>query len=145
MGNDSGFIIWNLTQDLSGNPNDNTELMICDYIEPSDIPVPEPSEDKMTCSISGKSEIKCGYYRTYSAVFYNSYGDVIEGIVPYWELIPPMGHEHYYNTVLIEDKVKVTVADNESCIGDTITLKLTNSDKTAVETKFDIQVVSAFG
>lgn len=30
-----GFLVWNLVQDQSGQPNDNLELGICDYLAPS--------------------------------------------------------------------------------------------------------------
>ena len=56
------------------NPNkDNQELRICDYIDTSSPLPPSPSEPDETtdlrCVISGNTNLKNGYRRTYTATF----------------------------------------------------------------------------
>lgn len=141
MNDNIGFIVWNLEQDQSGETDDNTELMICNYVDPVTPPTPPSPSQSMTCKITGNSNIKCGYSRTYTPMFYDVGGSVIEGIVAYWTLDKPVGHESYYTVSYTDNKIKISVSDNECIIGDMLTLHLTNSDRNIVESTFEITVV----
>lgn len=62
-----------VTQDVNREGRDRPDLGICDYIEPSTLIPPTPSEpDKttdLTATISGNNELKVGFSRTYTVTF----------------------------------------------------------------------------
>lgn len=65
------------------NPNkDNQELRICDYIDPSSPLPPTPPEPDETTDlsavISGNTNLKNGYRRTYSVQFIDNDGSVVD-------------------------------------------------------------------
>lgn len=65
------------------NPNkDNQELRICDYIDPSSPLPPQPSISDETTDlsavISGNTNLKNGYRRTYSVQFIDNDGSVVD-------------------------------------------------------------------
>lgn len=65
------------------NPNkDNQELRICDYIDPSSpLPPTPPEPDETTdlrCMISGNTNLKNGYRRTYTVTFSDKDGNAVD-------------------------------------------------------------------
>ena len=61
---------------------DNQELRICDYIDPSSPLPPTPSEPDETtdlrCVISGNTNLKNGYRRSYSVTFTDTNGNAVD-------------------------------------------------------------------
>lgn len=65
------------------NPNnDNQELKICDYIDPSTPLPPTPSEPDETTDLSAtittNGVLKVGFYRTYTVNFTDENGDIVD-------------------------------------------------------------------
>ena len=89
------------------NPDkDNQELRICDYIDPS-FPLPptssEPDETTdLRCVISGNTNLKNGYRRTYTVTFTDKDGNPVD-----WQDV------NYKWNVKSDFDVKQTISDNK--------------------------------
>ena len=89
------------------NPNkDNQELRICDYIDPSSPlpPNPQPPDETtdLRCVISGNTNLKNGYRRSYTVTFSNKEGNSVE-----WQKV------NYQWNVVSDFDVKQTMSENE--------------------------------
>lgn len=92
------------------NPNkDNQELRICDYIDPSSpLPPTPPEPDETTdlrCLISGNTNLKNGYRRTYTATFTDKDGSPVD-----WQNV------NYHWNVKSDFDVKQTISDNKTTV-----------------------------
>lgn len=71
-----------VTQDVRREDKDRPDLGICDYIDPSPPLPPTPSEPNETTDlsavISGNTNLKNGYRRTYSVQFIDNDGSVVD-------------------------------------------------------------------
>lgn len=124
---DGGFIELVLVSDTD-LPNDNLELMICDYISP-DSPALPPTPSTLKCEIKGRMDIKIGgSTRTYEAVFYNS-DDVIDNtITPIWELQYNPLYSDYITFEQNGNLINISCLDCEDLISEKIVLKLKDKD-----------------
>lgn len=98
------------------NPNkDNQELRICDYIDPSFPlpPTPQPPNETtdLRCVISGNTNLKNGYSRSYTVTFSDKDGKTID-----WQEV------NYQWNVVAEFEVEQTIVNNK------ITVKVKNED-----------------
>lgn len=98
------------------NPNmDNQELRICDYIDPSSPLPPQPSTPNETtdlrCTISGNTNLRNGYNRTYTMTFTDKDGNAVDwNIVNYrWNIVSDF--EVTQNTH--ENKIDLFVDDED--------------------------------
>lgn len=105
---------------------DNQELRICDYIDPSSPLPPTPSEPNETtdlrCVISGNTNLKNGYRRTYSVMF----ADMDENSVD-WQKV------NYQWKVVSDFEVKQTIVDNK------ITVSV--NDENLIGGSFFVQII----
>ena len=89
------------------NPNkDNQELRICDYIDPSSPlpPTPHPPDETtdLKCVISGNTNLKNGYRRSYTVTFTDSDENAVD-----WKNV-----DYKWKVVSVFD-VKQTIVDNK--------------------------------
>ena len=124
------------------NPNkDNQELRICDYIDPSSPLPPTPSEPDETtdlrCVISGNTNLKNGYARTYTAVLKDKDGNEIvwDNILYTWKIISDFPIEQ----TITDNKIKLKVND-ESLIDSSFLLQLITIKKGLVISEILITV-----
>ena len=92
------------------NPNkDNQELRICDYIDPSSpLPPTPPEPDETTdlrCVISGNTNLKNGYRRSYTATFTDKDGNSVD-----WKNVD------YKWKVVSDFDIKQTINDNKIAV-----------------------------
>lgn len=109
------------------NPNrDNQELRICDYIDPSSPLPPTPSKPNETtdlrCVISGNTNLKNGYRRTYTATFTDKDGNSVD-----WQEV------NYRWNIQSDFDVKQTINDNK------ITVSV--NDENLIGGSFFIQII----
>lgn len=97
--------------------DDGTQVWICDYVEITPLP-PTPSEpDEMTdlrCVISGNTNLKNGYRRTYTATFSDKDGNPVDwqDVDYQWNVVSDFEVKHTINN----NKMTVSVND-ENLIG----------------------------
>ena len=109
------------------NPNkDNQELRICDYINPSSPLPPTPSEPDETtdlrCMISGNTNLKNGYRRTYAVTFTDKDESAVD-----WQNV------NYQWNVKSDFEVKQTIVDNK------ITISI--NDENHIGGSFFVQII----
>ena len=104
-----------VTQDVRREDKDRPDLGICDYIDPSSPIPPTPSEPNETtdlrCVISGNTNLKNGYSRSYTVTFTDTDGNSID-----WKEV------NYQWNVAAEFEVEQTIVYNK------ITIKVKNED-----------------
>lgn len=122
------------------NPNkDNQELRICDYIDPSSPLPPTPSEPNETtdlrCMISGNTNLKNGYKRTYTVTFSDKDGNVIDwsNIDYQWNVIADFEVEQ----TIVDNKITISTYD-ENLIGNTFLIQIIIGETILSETKVNI-------
>lgn len=111
-----GSLLSFIADKVEFNPNkDNQELRICDYIDPSSPLPPTPSEPDETtdlrCLISGNTNLKNGYQRTYMVTFLDKNGNPVD-----WQEV------NYQWNIESDFDVKQTISNNK------ITVKVENED-----------------
>ena len=101
-----GSLLSFIADKVEFNPNaDNQELRICDYNSTTPLP-PQPSEPNETtdlrCVISGNTNLKNGYRRTYTATFSDKDGNSVD-----WQNV------NYQWNVKSDFDIKQTINDNK--------------------------------
>ena len=98
---------------------DNQELGICDYIDPSYPLPPQPSEPDETtdlrCTITGNTNLKNGYRRTYTVVFTDEDGNPVDWKSANYQWNVQSDFDVKYT--ISANKITVSVND-ENLIGD---------------------------
>lgn len=136
---DGGFIVVNLKQDEAGQPGDRTDLMICNYKEPTI--TPETPSDMLNCEIKGRRDIRVGISRKYTAIFYAKDGTTVtDDIKAVWAVTVPDGYENKVNWTTNGNFIEMTVID-DSLIGKTITVGLFDTDSLYSRVTMDVEVV----
>ena len=122
------------------NPNkDNQELRICDYIDPSFPlpPTPQPPNETtdLRCMISGNTNLKNGYKRTYTVTFSDKDGNVIDwsNIDYQWNVIADFEVEQ----TIVDNKITISTYD-ENLIGNTFLIQIIIGETILSETKVNI-------
>lgn len=134
----------------SYNPEkDSLELMLCDYIRPEnapDTPPPPPSGPLLPCSISGKNTIRCGMKRTYTATFFLADGTTEDSsVTAAWTVMPPEGFESAVTWKATGNSIVLTVTNNESIVGQTAVLSVSDQDGVYAPSEFRVEVTDAYG
>lgn len=80
-----------------------------------------------TTVINGNTNLKNGYSRIYSAIFYDSSENAVDGITAVWSITNCNFENEIQQTVLDGNKFKIQV-DNENLIGETFTLNAADTD-----------------
>lgn len=122
------------------NPNkDNQELRICDYIDPSSpLPPTPPEPDETTdlrCVISGNTNLKNGYRRSYSVTFTDTNGNAVDwkNVDYKWKIISDFDVKQTF----IDNKITVSVND-ENLIGGSFLVQIVVGESVLSEVKVNI-------
>lgn len=128
---------------------DSLDLMLCDYKRPGDesvTPPPPPPVGLLPCSISGKSTIRCGMKRTYTATFYLADGTTEDSsVTALWTVTPPAGYESAVTWQANGNFIELEVADNEAIAGQIIALSVADQNGTYTPSEFRVEVTGAYG
>lgn len=123
------------------NPNDdNQELRICDYNKNTTPLPPTPSEPNETtdlrCVISGNTNLKNGYRRTYTVAFIDKGGNTVDWkkIKYCWYIVSDFN----VGQNLYENKIDLFV-DNEELIGSSFLLQVFIKNQIVSELNINIQ------
>ncbi len=145
--NSHGGILSLIADKTEFNPdNDNQELRICDYIDPSTPIPPSPSNPDettdLTALITGNINLKNGYTRTYTAKIQDKYGNDIEwdDALYSWRVIS----DFLIEQTIVGNKIKLKVKD-ESLIGSSFLLQLIMKDKNLIIAEIRITIVELIG
>ena len=122
------------------NPNDdNQELRICDYNKNTSPlpPTPQPPDETtdLRCMISGNTNLKNGYKRTYTVTFSDKDGNVIDwsNIDYQWNVIADFEVEQ----TIVDNKITISTYD-ENLIGNTFLIQIIIGETILSETKVNI-------
>ncbi len=128
-----------VTQDVRREDKDRPDLGICDYIDPSSPLPPTPPEPNETtdlrCVISGNTNLKNGYRRSYTVTFSDKDGNVIDwqNINFIWNIVNNSG----LITNAYENKIDIFL-DNEDLIGSSFLLQVIVAGEILAESKIII-------
>ncbi len=128
-----------VTQDVRREDKDRPDLGICDYIDPSSpLPPTTPEPDETTdlrCVISGNTNLKNGYRRSYTVTFSDKDGNVIDwqNINFIWNIVNNSG----LITNAYENKIDIFL-DNEDLIGSSFLLQVIVAGEVLAESKIII-------
>lgn len=120
--------------------DDGTQVWICDYVEVTPLP-PTPSEPNETtdlrCVISGNTNLKNGYARTYTAIIKDKNGNDIkwDSNLYSWNLISDFSIEQ----IITDNKIKLRVKD-ESLIDSSFLLQLIATQNRTVISEIQITI-----
>lgn len=132
---ENGFIVWNLSQDEAGHPDDNVDLMICDYVDGVEVLPPVAP----TASIEGMDILRAGLGEFEYAIT----GEGISAKDVVWHIAVPSGAE---TTVVMEISPAGTalVSADEAAIG--VSFELYATDRLGAElARKVVEVVDAYG
>lgn len=128
----------NVTVTATWTDGDNTTCTTTiTIVDTSD---PNPPVSVGTTVISGNTNLKNGYYRTYSAIFYDSANNVIDGITAVWNISDCTFVNDLQQTVLDGNKFKIKV-DNENLIGESFTLNASDTDGNYTQASITVNIV----
>lgn len=115
-----------VTQDVRREDKDRPDLGICDYIDPSSPhpPTPQPPDETtdLRCVISGNTNLKNGYRRSYTATFMDTDENAVD-----WQSVD------YQWNIKSDFDVKQTITDNK------ITISV--NDENLIGGSFLVQIV----
>lgn len=118
---------------------DEKKVWICDYRSPTDIPVQPENPDStqsILATISGNTNLKVGFNRTYSVSFVDKSGNTINPEFS-WNVIS----EFEVKQEVVENKIKLLVED-EDCISSFFLLQVIVEN--AVVGEIEITVIEGF-
>ncbi len=115
----------------------STVITIADSSDPD---IPNPPVSTGTTVISGNTNLKNGYTRTYSAIFYDSVNNVVDGITAVWNISDCTFANEIQQTVLDGNKFKVQV-NNENLIGESFTLNASDTDGNYTQASITVNIV----
>lgn len=132
---DGGFLIWNLSQGEYNPMTDSRELMIADYVDPSELPgLPGPMP-KM--SIAGAASIRCGTSRVYRVIVAE---EPQEAPSPVWSVAIPDGLEDAVSVDLQDGACRISVADVPSAVGCRLRLSAKDESGRYDDASFTLEV-----
>lgn len=115
---------------------DGSQVWICDYRSPTVPPAP-PIPDETTdlsVSISGNPKLKFSLPRTYTALFTDNEGNIVEDIEFEWRVISEFDVDYSY---IDEKSIKLKVSD-EQYINSSFLLQIFIQDKLASELQITV-------
>ena len=128
-----------VTQDVRREDKDRPDLGICDYIDPSSPlpPTPQPPNETtdLRCVISGNTNLKNGYRRTYTATFTDKDGNSVnwQDIDYQWNMVSNFNVKQSISN----NKIIVSVND-ENLIGSSILVQIVIGEIVLSEVKVTI-------
>lgn len=118
--------------------DDGTQVWICDYVEVTPLPPTPPEPDETTdlrCVISGNTNLKNGYRRTYTVTFMDKDGNAVD-----WQNI-----DYQWNVVADFDVKQTTTANeitlsvnDENLIGGSFLVRVVVSSTVLSEVKVNV-------
>lgn len=128
-----------VTQDVRREDKDRPDLGICDYIDLSSPLPPTPSEPDETtdlrCAITGNTNLKNGYRRTYTVTFTDKDGNTVDwhDVDYQWNIVSDFGiRRNSY-----DNKIDLFI-DDEGLIGSSFLLQIIINDSVVTEFKIII-------
>ncbi len=133
--------VGNVTVTATWTDGNNTVCQSTIAIADSSNPdIPNPPVTTGTTVISGNTNLKNGYYRTYSAIFYDSANNAVDGIIAAWSITNCNFVNEIQQTVLDGNKFKVQV-DNENLIGESFTLNASDVEGNFTTASITVSIV----
>lgn len=124
-----GVITIVLSQDERSQDHDNLDLQVADYKEEKEIIKGINCEIKYT---GDSPSIKAGgSYKTYTAYFYNASGDILDSIVPVWDVTIMPEMESYFDIKETDGKLLIKASYEPSIIHSQVKIDLRSSDGSA--------------
>lgn len=120
--------------------NNTTCVTAITIADSSDPDVPNPPVTTGTTVISGNTNLKNGYYRTYSAIFYDSTKNAVDGITAVWNISDCTFVNDLQQTVLDGNKFKIKV-NNENLIGESFTLNASDAEGNFTTASITVRIV----
>ena len=121
-----GFLSLILTECAYTPTEKEFELGVCDYVEPKPyepLPVPEDKSSILSANIVGKSALKLGFSRTYSAEFLDKDGKNVDWYDVEFEWFLDCEFADQITQDAADDKIKLSV-DNEELLGASFLLQV---------------------
>ena len=124
---------------------DNTELMIADYFDPTDIYDNKVAHGTCSISYSGEPSVKVGgSYKSFTVHFTDRNGDVTD-TEPHWKITAATPeYEKNFTSITNGNKIKIKADNVLSMIGSQLLLEVSNDDET-LSAKLFVKVVSLYG
>jgi hypothetical protein len=117
---------------------DRPDLLIANYVSTT-----IPTNGTCLITYSGSADIKIGMTKVLTAVFKDGLGNILTDITPIWTVTKPVGYESYITYKTSGMTLTLTAVNKSTMIGQTVNVKLSNSDGTE-NYSLDIKVVSLF-
>lgn len=129
---ENGFIVWNLSQDAAGQPDDNVELMICNYVSPTVYPTPS------SIAISGPDLLRATVGQWPYTI------DLAEGVTDVvWDIAAQETVQQYLHVVQ-ESASKILISADHEAIGASFEIVVSNIDGEEMGRKL-VEVVDIYG
>lgn len=135
-----------LTMIATGNVNvtatwtDGDNTTCTTTITIADTSDPNPPVSTGTTVITGNTNLKNGYSRTYTATFYDSSENIVDGIAVVWSITDCTFANEITQTVMDGNKIQLKV-DNEDLIGETFTLNASDTDGNFTTASITVRIV----
>lgn len=130
---------FNKTTDKLITLDDGKEVWICDHFSPAPSPTPPDETTDLSVSISGNTNLKIGYERTYTVVFKDLDGNVVGDVDFEWNVVS--GFYDKIEQTVIGNRIKLKVED-DSLIGESFLLEVNVSGVAISE--LTINIVEGF-
>lgn len=130
---------YNQDEDKLITLDNGKEVWICDYFSPAPPPTPPDETTDLSVSISGNTNLKIGYERTYTVVFKDLDGNVVNNADFEWNVVS--GFDDKIEKTISGNRIKLKVED-DSLIGESFLLG--TSVECAVLSVLTINVVEGF-
>ncbi len=128
----------NVTVTATWTDGDNTTCTTTiTIVDTSD---PNPPVSTGTTVISGNTNLKNGYSRTYTATFYDSSENIVDGIAAVWSVTGCTFANEITQIVMDGNKIQLKV-DNEDLIGETFTLNASDTDGNFTTASITVRIV----
>lgn len=133
------FDAFNTNDDKKVTMEDGQEVWICNYNNSHSPLPPQPSEPDETtdlrCTITGNTNLKNGYMRTYTVTFTDKYGNAVDwqGVNYKWN----MKSDFDVKQTISDNKITVSVND-ENLIGDSFFVQIVVGETVLSEIKVNI-------
>lgn len=116
---------------------DTTCKSIISIVDTSD---PNPPVSSGTIVITGNTNLKCGYTRTYTATFYDSAENEVTGITAVWSISDCSFESEITQTITDINKIQLKV-DNEDLIGKSFTLNASDEEGNYIPSSITVDIV----
>lgn len=120
LGEGSHLMVLTMQRDVYNETTDSLSQNLCDvYVAPGHTSAPQLTG---SCVVVGRDAIRLGTTRKYSVTFTNAEGEIVNDVVPIWNISAPNG----VTTSTADGVVSVVVPLQESLVGSEIKLTATS-------------------